>query len=448
MRPTPLFAGKGARGRTARCGRRCGRVGPDGYRVPGRGAALSWSRRSAVIVAMHDTDATTAANSNAGGLQRRGLGPAQGEQREPGGSRSQCSDEGAQRRTRGVGGKRKRAAQRSCCGAGSPGAPHSQDGRRRTAAPPGTRWSAGPAASVPAVDLRSRCPITPDAPACPGRVSGHRERRASRTRPQRPTGAQPRAERSERARRPAAAWPKRHATPGRRRLRRSRQPNGRSGVPTGLLRRSPTRGRGAKRNGRTTGDGGLDARRVSPELPRGLAAAGGDGAYRTGATLAGAQGGSSCRDGATGDGASGAAWLRVSMTSVAAHYLHRASLASISERSGRILGFRLTCELGNQHRSLERCFLRPRVMTLALSRVPVPHQQHRLHSVRFQKGALGSKTVPEQKQPADFRHPLQGASQETPKTQPARFVQREHLHPYKHSPHAGIVRHSPPRHIR
>jgi hypothetical protein len=56
--------------------------------------------------------------------------------------------------------------------------------------------------------------------------------------------------------------------------------------PTRQIRRSPTGGRGAKRSGRTTGDGGLDARRVPPELPRGLAAAGGVGAYRTAATLA------------------------------------------------------------------------------------------------------------------------------------------------------------------
>ncbi len=96
MRPTPLFVGKGARGRTGRGGRRCGRVGPDGYRVPGRGAALSPSRRSAVIVAMHDTDATTTGNTNAGGLQRRGLGPAQGEQREPGGLRPRVERSGAE----------------------------------------------------------------------------------------------------------------------------------------------------------------------------------------------------------------------------------------------------------------------------------------------------------------------------------------------------------------
>ncbi len=59
----------------------------------------------------------------------------------------------------------------------------SRDGRRRAAAQPVER-SGGPTASVPAVDLGSGCPITLDAPACLGRVSGHRESRATRTRPQ------------------------------------------------------------------------------------------------------------------------------------------------------------------------------------------------------------------------------------------------------------------------
>ncbi len=112
MPPTPLFAGKGVRGRTGRRGRRCGRVGPDGYRVPGRGAALSRASRSGVIVAMHDTEATK--RRTAGGLPRRGLGPAQGEQREPGGLRPRDERSGTEdarrrpaRRSLGEGGRQR-----------------------------------------------------------------------------------------------------------------------------------------------------------------------------------------------------------------------------------------------------------------------------------------------------------------------------------------------------
>ena len=69
-------------------------------------------------------DRSSATGAVLGGLKRTGLGRAQSAaaQRRPGGSRSQSSDAGAQRRTRGVGGKR--SAQRSGGSGAGTGAPH------------------------------------------------------------------------------------------------------------------------------------------------------------------------------------------------------------------------------------------------------------------------------------------------------------------------------------
>lgn len=86
---------------------------------------------------------------------------------------------------------------------------------------------------------------------------------------------------------------------------------GAAGSPPGCIGGRRLGRRGATRSAAGTATARVfQERRDSPELPRGLAAAGGDGRYRTGATLAGAEGGSSCREGAFGDGAEGAAWFR------------------------------------------------------------------------------------------------------------------------------------------
>jgi hypothetical protein len=84
-----------------------------------------------------------------------------------------------------------------------------------------------------------------------GRARGHRERRALRTRPQGAKRPEPQAERSERTRRPSRRAASVSAT-GCARLRRGRQPAGRSGVPAGLTRAGTTHGPGAQRTDHVT----------------------------------------------------------------------------------------------------------------------------------------------------------------------------------------------------
>jgi hypothetical protein len=159
----------------------------------------------------------------------------------------------------------------------------------------------------------ARRPGVPGASERAPREPGHTDPAAVST--AEATRTQPRADeqREERARRPAAASASasapRTAKVEARTVAQWAQPGPRRAASavaaSDRAKLSAARGR--------DGDGaGSTERRVSPEHPRGLAAAGGDGRYRTGATLAGAEGGSSCRDGASSDGATGAAGLRIS----------------------------------------------------------------------------------------------------------------------------------------
>jgi len=88
-------------------------------------------------------------------------------------------------------------------------------------------------------------------PGLPGRARGHRERRARRTRPQGAQRPEPQAEQRERTRRPSRRAASVSAA-GCARLRRGRQPAGRSGVPAGHDRAGTTRGNVAQRSGRVT----------------------------------------------------------------------------------------------------------------------------------------------------------------------------------------------------
>ena len=123
-------------------------------------------------------------------------------------------------------------------------------------------------------------------PACPGERADTASAGPSRTRPQgaNATGAAGRLERVAAKRRRAqgagfADPPPRPQAERRprivRRLRRARQPAGRSGVPTGLITAVATRGPGAQRTDRVTRRRGYYRSAASPRAGRAGAVAGG-----------------------------------------------------------------------------------------------------------------------------------------------------------------------------
>ncbi len=266
---------------------------------------------SVVIVTMHDTEATK--RRTAGDLPRRGLGPAQGEQREPGGLRPRDERSGAEdarrrlaRRSLGEGGRQRASRGAARQRGGNRGADTAE--RRRQPGRSATGRSAAGRAERRADGVRAGgrpAQQVPDHARRPGllgaserapREPGHTDPAAVST--AEATRTQPRADepREERARRPAAASASASA-PGTAKVearaaaqwaQRGPRRTG-SAVADSEARSNAQRGR--------DGDGaGSTERRVSPELPRGLAAAGGDGRYRTGATPARAEGGSRRRE--------------------------------------------------------------------------------------------------------------------------------------------------------
>ena len=256
---------------------------------------------------MHDTEATK--RRTAGGLPRRGLGTAQGEQREPGGLRPRDERSGAEdarcrpaRRSLGEG-RRQRAGRGAArqrggnCGAdtterrGQPG--RSATGRSATRheverRAGGVRPGGRPAQRVPAHARRpglsgasERAPrapgLTDPAEATTGSAAEGRAKRAR-------TPTRRRLAKASRDARTAAVEAFAAAQWAQRGPRRTA-----SAVADSEARSNAQRGQ--------DGDGADSTeRRVSPELPRGHAAAGGDGRYRTGATPARAKGGSRRRD--------------------------------------------------------------------------------------------------------------------------------------------------------
>lgn len=284
-------------------------------------------------------------------MPRRGLGPAQGEQRAPGGLRPRGERSGAEdARRRGNefcwpaerGAARQRGGNRGADTTERRGQP-GRSATGRSAAGIAERRADGVRAGGrpgPRVPDHARRPGVPGASERAPRRSpatrdgdGHAVRRGpggrcgrkgerQRTTPgltdpaavstAEATRTQPRADepRKERARRPAVASASASAPRTAKVEARAAAQWAQRGPRRAASAVAASEARNEVKRSRDGDGAGSTERRVSPELPRGLAAAGGDRRYRTGATPARAEGGSSCRDGANGDGATGAAWSR------------------------------------------------------------------------------------------------------------------------------------------
>jgi hypothetical protein len=283
-------------------------------------------------------DRSSATGAVLGGLKRTGLGRAQSAvaQRRPGGSRSKWSDAGAQRRTRGVGGKR--SAQRSGgsgAGTGAPQAGAVGAGQSVTRPEVERRPTASVQASPNSATVGDRAKRRPAGRAsaralrAPGLHGPGRRERSDRSR---------RPKRSERARRPAAAWASVSA-PGTAAVEAFAAACRAQRGHAGLDRRSPTgRERSVSEVETRRRRRGCSRSAASCAIPRALATAGGDGAYRTERKRRRMQGSCSApRSPRRSAGARRAAWLRVVPRERTRAARHQSSSASASLYQRRVL---------------------------------------------------------------------------------------------------------------